>query len=136
MNKLFAIVVIVFIISCTKDSIEKPDCENLRNGLLELNETMVKNEIEKLTSDLHPHPQAEDLQGHMLNLQTLTDRLNSNCLQLNTSVKCYACIYIYTYPPLSEILVEFEESGEPHYIIIDIVTAADDILRFGGVHLE
>jgi hypothetical protein len=133
MNKiLYIIIACIILFSCKKDIIESPDCENLRTGLLELNDNIVKNEIEKLTADLHPHPQPEDPIGHIYNLQTFADRINSNCSIFTATVECYVCIE--TYPPLSEILVEFEENGETRNIIIDLVTSGKDILRFGGVH--
>jgi len=134
MNKLFYIATILIVISCKKDVIESPDCKRLRTGLLELNESIVKQEIEKLTADLHPQPQAEDPTGHMYNLQILVDRLNNDCSEFIASVSCYACIE--TYPPMSEVLVEFEEAGETRKVIIDLVTSGEDILRFGGIHVQ
>ncbi len=134
MKKIVYIAIVLLLFTCKKDVIENPDCESLRTGLIELNDNIVKNEIEKLTADLHPQPYSEDLIGHMNNLQTLADRISSDCNQFTASVACYACIY--THPPTSEILVEFEYDGETYKIIIDIITSSEDILRFGGLHLQ
>ncbi len=134
MKKILFFATLIILTTCKKDVIESPDCELLQTGLAELNDEIVKSEIEKLTADLHPHPFAEDLIGHMQNLQTLADRLGGDCNQLTTSIVCYACIE--TYPPTSEILVEFEYEGVINKVIIDIVTSDSDILRFGGVHLQ
>ncbi len=134
MKKALYIVILLFLVSCKKDIIESPDCDRLKTGLAELNENIVKNEVEKLTADLHPESYSEDPIGHMLNLQTLSDRISSYCNQLTASVVCYACIE--TYPPISEILVEFEYEGIPKKIVVDIVTSDEDILRFGGLHQQ
>ena len=128
----YILIVAALVLTCNKEKLESPDCEKLLSGLAELNENLVKNEVEKLTVDLHPQPSAEDQIGHIVNIQTLAERIGSNCNQLTTSVTCYACIY--TYPPQSEILVEFEYDGSMKNIVIDIVTSDNDILRFGGLH--
>lgn len=128
MKKALYIVILLFLISCKKDIIESPDCDRLKTGLVELNENIVKNEVEKLTSDLHPEPYSEDLIGHMTNLQTLADRLNEKCSQLTTELVCYACIE--SYPPRSIISVEFDNQGEIYLIYIFIYTPDNDILRF------
>jgi hypothetical protein len=134
MKKAVFFAILIIITSCKKDTIEHPDCELLKTGLAELNENIVKNEIEKLTADLHPHPDPEDVIGQMQNLRTLADRLGSYCSGLTISVLCYGCIY--TFPAMSEILVEFEYEGTTKKVVIDIITSDKDILRYGGVHFQ
>lgn len=135
MKKIFYLVFIFTLFSCGKDKIENPDCEKLQAGLTELNETLVKNEIEKLTIDLHPQPTSEDLIGHMANIKALADRISEKCNQLTTEVVCYTCSYD-TYPATSEISVEFDYEGQTHLVYIYIFTPANDILRFGGLDVQ
>jgi len=78
-------------------------------------------------------PTAEDPIGHQANLETLIQRLNSNCNQLIASVECYACVS--TFPLTSEILVEYTLNGEEKETVIDLYTPENDILRFHTVHL-
>ncbi len=128
MRKIVYLAIVLLLFTCKKDVIENPDCESLLTGLTELNDNIVKNEIEKLTADLHPQPYSEDPIGHMANVQTLADRLSEKCSQLTTEVVCYACIE--SYPPRSIISVEFNNQGETYLIYIFIYTPDNDILRF------
>jgi hypothetical protein len=97
-------------------------------------EQSVRKEIEKLTVDLKPYPNAEDLKGQQVNLQTLVNRLNTDCLTIHAKELCYAC-NTQAHPPLSEIQVEFENEGSEVIAILYIVTPDDDILRFGGMQI-
>jgi hypothetical protein len=132
MQKLIVYVCLFFFLSCEKDPFRHFDCEELISALTENDETAVKNEIEELTTDLAPDPQVNDPIGHKTNLQTLSDRINSHCTLLEATVSCYACIE--TFPALSEIQLEYELNGEKIEKIVDIVTAENDILHFGGLH--
>ena len=129
MKKIGLFIFLLVFAACDKEKVEDINCENFYEGCTTLNESIVKNEIEKLTVDLDPVPSPEDMLGHLANLNTLIDRLNNNCDNYEASQLCYACIE--TYPLQSEILIEFF-SGE--HVIIDIHTPEKDILRFAGVH--
>ena len=61
----YILIVAALVLTCNKEKLESPDCEKLLSGLAELNENLVKNEVEKLTVDLHPQPSAEDQIGHI-----------------------------------------------------------------------
>ena len=135
MKKILLLAIVALLVTCDKDLIENPDCEMLQTGLAELNETLVKNEIEKLTADLHPQPYSEDMIGHMVNVQTLADRINEKCSQLTTELVCYAC-NLTTYPATSEISVEFNYEGQTQLVYIYIFTPDSDILRFGGLERQ
>jgi hypothetical protein len=118
--------------ACKGEIVQNPDCEKMIMGIIDNDDLIVKTEIEKQTSDLFANPTAEDELGHADNLNTLVERLNSKCSNILTSLECYACIY--TYPPISEIKLEFESGGEIQTAIIDILTPEDDILRYAGMH--
>ena len=118
--------------SCEKDPFRNFDCSNLLAGLKENTETTVKIEIEKMTADLVPAPQPDDLTGHEMNLQILIQRINTHCSLIEASIVCYACIE--TYPPMSEIRLEYDLNGEKTGKTVDIVTPDDGILHFGGLH--
>ena len=132
MRNILAYILLLGLFACDKDQVGSLDCINLKAGIAEQSNDIVRAEIEKLTPDLNPVPTPEDKIGHMANLQTLTDRINSDCEEITASIQCYACIE--TYPPLSEILVEFVFDGTQITAVIDIVTSDNDILRFGGMH--
>lgn len=132
MKKVFAFIILLGWLGCESDKVGSLDCNNFKTGTTQQNNEIIRAEIEKLTPDLDPVSTPEDAIGHLANLQTLTERINSNCEDINASVFCYACIE--TYPPLSMILVEFLFEGEKQSIIIEIVTSENDILRFGGMY--
>ncbi|MGD2033461.1 MAG: hypothetical protein PVF73_00280 [Bacteroidales bacterium] len=131
MRKIFVYTLLLLLLACEKEKVGVLDCNSFREGLLQENNETVRSEIEKLTPDLQPFPTPEDAIGHMTNVQTLTERINSNCGDFTASVLCYACIE--TYPPLSLIEIEFVSDGEPVSVTISIVTSENDVLRFGGL---
>lgn len=132
MRNIFAILLILGLYACEKDKVGNLDCLNFQTGIVERNEAVISDEIEKLTPDLEPLPTPEDLIGHMANLNTLVDRINYDCEEINASILCYACIE--TYPLQSEIEVEFNYENTTIRIILDIITSESDILRYGGMH--
>jgi hypothetical protein len=132
MKKILILFAILAFATCENNEPGVLNCTTFQTAILEKNEGIVRSEIEKLTTDLSPAPTPEDNIGHMSNLQILTDRINSGCEEITASVLCYACIE--TYPPLSEILVEFVSDNTPVSATIDIVTSENDILRFGGLY--
>jgi hypothetical protein len=132
MRRMALILMTLLLLACNGEIIQNPDCEKLINGIMVNDDLIVKTEIEKQTSDLFADPTANDPLGHSDNLYTLTERLNSKCSSIVTSVQCYACIE--TYPLTSEIKMEFEYGGEIRTVIIDILTPEEDILRYAGMH--
>ena len=96
------------------------DCDELKAALVNFNSEQLNFEIDKLTQDLLPVPTQSDDIGHFNNLNTLVDRLNSNCPQIVTTKECYACIE--TNPVQSEIKVMFDSFGNQIERIIDIST--------------
>ncbi len=133
MKNVFTYVLLLGLLACESDKVGNLDCNNFKTGIVQKNNEIIRAEIEKLTPDLNPVPTPEDDIGHMTNLQTLTERMNSNCEDISASVMCYACIE--TYPPISLILVEFTCDGDPITATVEIVTSKNDILRFGGMFL-
>ena len=119
--------------ACNKDQIENPDCEKLQVGIIDQDESLIKDEIEKLTEDLEPRPNLEDAFGHKNNLDKLVERLNDKCNTLEASVECYACL-VTTFPAISEIKVVFTYNSVNYAAIIELFTPAEDILRYAGMH--
>jgi len=126
------IITLLAVYCCSEKGPEAPDCEILLNGLSQTDEFTVKNEIERLTSDLYPRPTAEDPTGHLANLTILVHRINNHCTKLIASLNCYACVS--TFPVTSEILVEYNVDGSTEFMIIDFYTPDKDILRYQGIH--
>ena len=124
---------LLILTSCEEDDkFENINCEVLTEALVNSNNENVKAEIDKLTVDLKPHVSDNDNFGHSQNLNTLIDRLNSQCKNIEASLICYACIY--TLPPQSEIEVVVDSLGIEVVRIIDILTPDDEILSFHGMH--
>ena len=123
-NRIFIILLTILLIGCSKndnnDDLLEIDCDELKAALVNFNSEQLNFEIDKLTQDLLPVPTQSDDIGHFNNLNTLVDRLNSNCPQIVTTKECYACIE--TNPVQSEIKVMFDSFGNQIERIIDIST--------------
>ena len=132
MRTMLVFLTMLLVAACTDEPIVNPDCEKLINGIMENNETHVKTEIEKLTAELEPQPTTEDRWGHRNNLTELANKLSEKCGSITATVECYACRY--TYPPTSELRLEFVYNDEDRTVIIDLFTPKDDILRYAGMH--
>ena len=132
------IVLCFFILSCQKDTDMlsvtwyNMDCDNLRMGIINRDNDIVKFEINKLTIDLHPKVTDNDRFGHAENLDLLINRLNIHCDNISSELICYACIE--TNPPQSEILVTTDSAGTMVNRVIDISTPDDDILSHVRMH--
>ena len=126
-------IALVSITCCTKELFEHPDCDKLKTGIIDNNEQAVKTEIEKLTNDLKPQINGEDIIGHSLNFQKLIDRIGSDCPSITATFECYACME--SHPPQSAMRLEFENGGNSVVAIIHILTPGDDILRYAGMDL-
>ena len=122
-------------IGCSKneDDQSQVDCVKLKAALLNFNSEQLNFEVNKLTLDLLPIPSENDELGHINNLNTLIDRLNSNCPQIRASKLCYACID--TFPLLSESRLEFIFLGDQFDRIIDVSTPSDGILLSRRSHI-
>ncbi len=107
------------------------DCQNLKSGLLEYNIDAVKNEINKITSDLTPNVSESDSIGHRENLDVLIKKLNE-CNGLIAEMHCYGCIY--TYPAKSELLITIDSAYQETLRVVDILTPENDNLSFSAVH--
>jgi hypothetical protein len=117
--------------SCEKTNNSIINCTNLKNAILNQDESAIKSEVSILTLDLKPNPTIDDEWGHLENLELLIDRLNQ-CNEINAELFCYCCIY--TYPPQSEILVKTNSNGQQIQKIFDILTPKDSILVYLRMH--
>lgn len=136
MNKIFLFAVLSILIlapvSCEKNkSAETRDCSALKNGLLLMDSDAVGSEVSKLTDNLQPLPSTEAEPGHLKNLQTIINEINT-CDGLSAELSCYACIY--TLPPESEIIVMVDSAGNDVRRVLDIKTPLNDVLSFAGIH--
>lgn len=122
---LVAGTLLVMLIACEK----KVNCEVLSDALLQYDQEKVKTEINKLCSDLKPHGNI----GQKENVNTLVNRLQTQCGNMDISLLCFACIE--TLPPQSEISVAINSSSTTVCRIIDIFIPDDDILSFRNVHI-
>jgi len=131
---LFFIIIILFSISCEqKDNSSDTalNCENLKNGIINTDNSIIKSEISKLTTDLSPKPTADDQWGHSANFSTLITRLN-DCNEITAASVCYACIK--TLPPISEILVKTDSAGVQVQRYLDFKTSDQSNLEIIAIH--
>jgi len=103
------------------------DCNNLKNGILNLNNPVVISEINKLAHNLTSKINDSDSMNQKKNLDLLISRINKQCNGVKASLSCYACIE--TNPPQSEILIEVDSLNTKLERIIDISTPEIGKLR-------
>jgi hypothetical protein len=111
-----------FLISCKKESTTLFSCSNLTQGIRLDSATLVKNEINKICSQLTDSTTQQKL-------QKLTETISSKC-NINATVLCADCIQ--TLPTQSEIKVSFSSVGIQFSKVIDIISR--DPLEFAGMH--
>jgi NCAIR mutase (PurE)-related protein len=131
---LYLTIIILFSFSCEqKDNSSETDlnCENVKGGIINTDNAIIKTEISKLTTDLNPKPTANDEWGHSANFTTLITRLNA-CNQITAVSVCYACIK--TLPPISEILVKTDSAGVQVQRYLDLKTSAESNLEIIAIH--
>jgi len=128
---LLIIITVSVTMSCEKTNNSIINCKNLKNAILNQDESAIKSEISLLTLDLKPNPTTNDEWGHLENFELLIDRLNQ-CNEINAELFCYCCIY--TYPPQSEILIKTYSNGQQIQKIFDILTSKDQNLVFLSMH--
>lgn len=133
-RNLYLAIIILFSISCEqKDKSDDAliNCENLKSGIINTDNTIIKTEISKLTTDLSPKPTVNDAWGHSANFTTLITRLNA-CSQITAVSVCYACIK--TLPPISEILVKTDSAGVQIQRYLDFKTSEQSNLEIIAIH--
>ena len=108
------------------------NCDNLRNGLINMNSEIVKSEVDKLLIDLNSNVTPDDMCGQEENINLLIERLNTLCDSISAELICYACIK--TNPPQSEILITTDSVGAEIKRVIDVFTPKDARLNCRGIH--
>ena len=132
--RLFMILVIMITVSCEHKDQSADfglNCDHLKNGIINLDDNILRAEIAKLILDLYPKPVPNDDLGHLVNFDTLIYRINS-CSKIHAEMFCYGCIK--TGPSQSEILIKADSSGVQIQRIIDIITSENYNLKFSGSH--
>ena len=108
------------------------NCGDITSGLLYYTDSLLTDNFNELARDLEPLPLATDGLGHAENLDTIVQRLNSGCTDLEAEIVCYACIE--TFPVQSEIKIHTDSSGIRVSRVIDMMTPGDDVMTFRTVH--
>ena len=129
--KLIIMITLFGLIGCEKQEINNPEdiCEYIYNE----NNSLIQEEIARLTLDLLPKPSDDDKWGQSENLDILVERLNKyNCI-VATKV-CYACIY--TLPPQSEVKLAVTYNREIITKIMDLLTDDEEPMKYLRLHDE
>ena len=135
--KLFRLVkvsiLVICLCACEKDNDDfNIDCNNLVEGIINMDSDAVRKEINELTVDLEPSPTEDDNIGHRKNFDLLINHLNSSCEQISAQMICYACVK--TWPVQTELKVTVDSSGVPVTRTIDITTPENNILSCNRIH--
>lgn len=125
-------VTISLLLSCSKE--KEPIChEEICEYIYNENDSLIQEEIARLTLDLLPKPSNNDKWGQSENLDILIERLNKyNCI-VATKV-CYACIY--TLPPQSEVKLIATYNKEIITRIMDLLTGDEEPMKYLRLHDE
>ena len=123
---------ILLLLSCSKEKesiCHEEICEYIYNE----NDSLIQEEIARLTSDLLPKLFDDDKWGQLENLDILIERLNQcNCI-VATKV-CYACIY--TLPPQSEVKLVVTYNMKKNTRIMDLLTGDEEPMKYLRLHDE
>jgi len=111
------------------ESLPTTDCNNLYDGLIQRNDSLLALEINTQCTDLTPLFYGE--LGHQVNLNSLVNRLNNNCSNICVSVVCYACIE--TWPPMSELDFQMDSAGTTVHRMVDILMPDDNVLSYVSI---
>ena len=125
-------VTISLFLSCSKE--KEPIChDDICEYIYNENDSLIQEEIARLTLDLLPKPSDDDKWGQSENLDILIERLNKyNCI-VATKV-CYACIY--TLPPQSEVKLVVTYNKEIITRIMDLLTGEEEPMKYLRLHDE
>ena len=108
------------------------NCGSLEEGLIQVNEELVEEEINAICEAYPPAPTSNDPQGHEVNLDDMVSVLNENCGSFTTTLGCYACLE--SYPPQSVINFTLDSSGVEVQRTIRLLTPSDDVMTFLAVN--
>ena len=125
-------VTISLFLSCSKE--KEPIChDDICEYIYNENDSLIQEEIARLTLDLLPKPSDYDKWGHSENLDILIERLNQYYCITATKV-CYACIY--TLPPQSEVKLVVTYNSEIITRIMDLLTGEEEPMKYLRLHDE
>jgi hypothetical protein len=136
----FLLIILLIISFCKKDNKSDcgVDCGKVMYGIYHANssdnqkvDSILKVEINKVTTDLNPKPDISDQSGQLENLYILFTRLSS-CNNISFYICCYSCIQ--TAPPQTEVAVFADSSGVQIQRIFDFYTWENNKLTFAGAH--
>ena len=126
---LFISAFLVFTIAC-EDTISYP-CEEIREGLLNIDTAIAKDGINEILVDLVPVPTGNDPVGHEENLAVFVERLNESC-DIEATIGCYACIE--TLPLLSHVEITLDSASVQVHRSIDILTPEGTVMSLKNIH--
>ncbi len=124
----FSLILIALVItagSCKKDTLQKVDCEKLKQGILADNKDQVRSEINSLINNLSSAANTPE------NLTALAQAISAQC-DITATVLCFGCIY--TLPSQSEIRLATSLSGTAVSRTVDISYDSENKMKFVSMH--
>jgi hypothetical protein len=132
MNKIFFLLVIflsaLIILNSCGD--KKANCELISQSIVDNNEQMLKNEINKLCATYKPFKTGSDAYGQQQNLTKLTESISGNCA-ITISDVCYNCVN--TTPPISTFKITFNVDTTTYAKTIEIGLTPYNRLTYIGI---
>lgn len=129
----FVAFLLLMTVACEKGNLHADlDCATFQESLIELNDTTVGNQLNVLTADLTPRPTAEDPLGHAGNIETLIDRLQSQCDTYQVELRCYPCTY--TLFAQTELAFALDSAGFAIERTVNLITPENEVPAFIHMH--
>lgn len=109
---------------------KKANCELISQAIVDNNEQMLKNEINKLCATYKPSKTGSDSYGQQKNLTKLTESISGNC-DITISDVCYNCVN--TTPPVSTFKISFMVDTATYAKTIEIGLTPYNRLTYKGI---
>ena len=131
-NSLCLIILLVSFASCADDKEDYyiSECDRFVSALFTYDYAYLAQEIDRVCSDLSPHPSSEDQTGHMNNLDILADRIGK-CESIDAEI---SPVFIFTNPPQAEIILTIDSLWVDITRVIDILIPENSHLKYNAIH--
>lgn len=130
-NIIYLTLALCLFIACDDNEVSTTQCEDLKQGIINDTDDLVRSAIDNWCSDLMPNSTLDDEIGHQENLNTLVQRIENEC-DVMASISCYACME--SYPPQSAIVITFIQDNVTYSKNINISTPYEDVLSFVAMY--
>ena len=122
---LLALALLLSVLSCNKDELAQPDCQDLQNGIMDSDREQVKIIITDFINNLPSQDYTEE------NLDRLVSLIEGQC-GASVTMECFDCIK--TLPSQTEIYIRYPGTNNPVARSVDITYSANSKMKFSNLH--